>query len=59
MAELRQLVTELQMTVSQLNETLATRDARIAELEKLLGESRRSWKCQAAPFSKGEPNDEP
>lgn len=59
MAELRQLVTELQTTVSDLNETLATRDARIAELEKALAEFRRSGKRQAAPFSKGEPDDEP
>ena len=34
-------------------------DARIAELEKLLDDSRRSGKRQAAPFSKGEPTDEP
>ena len=33
--------------------------ARIAELEKLLEESRRSGKRQAAPFSKGEPAEEP
>lgn len=59
MAELRQLVTELQTTVSQLNETITARGARIAELEKLLADSRRSGKRQAAPFSKGDPNDEP
>jgi transposase len=58
-AELRRLIGELQATVSQLNETVAARDARIAELEKLLAGSRRSGKRQAAPFSKGEPNDEP
>lgn len=33
--------------------------ARVAELEKLLEESRRSGKRQAAPFSKGEPAAEP
>lgn len=43
----------------ELNEMLAARDERIAELEKLLGESRRSGKRQAAPFSKGEPSGEP
>ena len=40
-------------------EQIAARDARIAELEKLLGESRRSGKRQAAPFSKGEPSESP
>lgn len=45
--------------MAELNDTLAAREARIAELEKLLGESRRSGKRQAAPFSKGQPNDEP
>ncbi len=38
---------------------LATRDARVAELEKLLENSRRSGKRQAAPFSKGDPAEEP
>jgi transposase len=42
-----------------LNETLAAREARIAELEAALGEARRSGKRQAAPFSKGEPSAEP
>jgi len=58
-AELRGVVTRLESTIAQLNEQVAARDARIAELEKLLGESRRSGKRQAAPFSKGEPNQEP
>jgi transposase len=40
-------------------EQLAARDARIAELEKLLEESRRSGKRQAAPFSKGDPTEAP
>jgi transposase len=33
--------------------------ARIADLEKLLEESHRAGKRQAAPFSKGEPAAEP
>lgn len=45
--------------LGELLAALETRDARIAELEKLLEESRRSGKRQAAPFSKGEPSDEP
>ena len=38
---------------------IAARDARTAELEKLLGESRRGGKRQAALFSKGDPELEP
>jgi transposase len=45
--------------IDELTGALAARDARIVELEKLLEESRRSGKRQAAPFSKGEPSDEP
>lgn len=45
--------------IDGLTGALAARDARIVELEKLLEESRRSGKRQAAPFSKGEPSDEP
>ena len=45
--------------LGELMAALESRDARIAELEKLLEESRRSGKRQAAPFSKGEPSDEP
>jgi transposase len=45
--------------IGELITALESRDARIAELEKLLEESRRSGKRQAAPFSKGEPTDEP
>ncbi len=40
-------------------EQIAVRDARIADLERLLEESRRSGKRQAAPFAKGEPAAEP
>jgi hypothetical protein len=49
----------LREQIERLIETLATRDARIAELEKLLEDSRRSGKRQAAPFSKGDPAEEP
>jgi transposase len=53
------LVGELQATIAELCEQLVTRDARIVELEKLLSESRRGGKRQAAPFSKGDPEIEP
>ena len=58
-ARLETTIAGLQGTVADLNESLAARDARIAELEKLLDESRRSGKRQAAPFSKGDPEPEP
>ena len=58
-ADLSVLVDDLRAMVSELRETLAGRDARISELEKLLEESRRAGKRQAAPFRKGEPSDEP
>lgn len=58
-AELRAVVVRLEATVAQLSDQVAEREARIAELEKALAESRRSGKRQAAPFSKGEPSDEP
>lgn len=45
--------------LAKLNERLSQRDARIAELERLLQDSRRSGKRQAAPFSKGDPKEEP
>lgn len=45
--------------IDELIVALAAKDARIAELEKLLEESRRSGKRQAAPFSKGMSDDEP
>jgi len=50
---------ELEARLARLEEQLAARDARIAELEKLLEESRRGGKRQAAPFSKGEPSESP
>ena len=52
-------IARLQVQVAELSDALATRDARIGELEKLLDDSRRSGKRQAAPFSKGEPAGEP
>ena len=57
---------ELQVAVARLTEALAVRDAsivardaRIVELERLLEESRRSGKRQAAPFRKGDPVADP
>ena len=58
-AELTAAVVRLEARISELTEGLAARDARIAELEKLLENSRRSGKRQAAPFSKGDPAEEP
>jgi len=47
----------LAASVAELRESLAARDSLIAELQRLLEESRRAGKRQAAPFSKGEPSD--
>jgi transposase len=58
-AHLRELLERNVAELAKLNERLNTRDARIAELERLLSESRRSGKRQAAPFSKGDPKEEP
>jgi transposase len=52
-------ITALEARLAELADTVAARDARIAELEKLLEEQRRTGKRQAAPFSKGEPKEEP
>lgn len=64
--ELRSAVGQLESQVAELRSLLeeqagviAARDARIKELEKLLEDSRRSGKRQAAPFSKGNPVEEP
>ena len=64
--DLESVVAELQVAVARLTEALAVRDARIVErdariveLERLLEESRRSGKRQAAPFRKGDPVAEP
>ena len=48
----------LEAKIAALTETVATKDARIAELERLLEEVRRSGKRQSAPFSKGKPKEE-
>jgi transposase len=58
-AALRRSVESQTEKIGELTEALAARDARVAELEKLLDDSRRSGKRQAAPFSKGTPTDEP
>ncbi len=65
-AQLRQLVEANTAELRELNDRLAEgearlseRGARIKELERLLSESRRSGKRQAAPFSKGDPKEEP
>ena len=52
-------IAKLRESIETLTARLSERDARIAELERLLAESRRSGKRQAAPFSKGAPSDEP
>ncbi len=54
-AELRELSARLAEREARLSE----RGKRIAELERLLDESRRSGKRQAAPFSKDDPVEEP
>ncbi|MBA3956572.1 MAG: IS66 family transposase [Acidimicrobiia bacterium] len=57
--DVNERITSLETKLAELTETLSTRDARIAELERLLEESRRAGKRQAAPFSKGGADDEP
>ncbi len=52
-------IAALEALVERLSTQVADRDERIAELEKLLGDSRRSRKRQAAPFSKGDPAQKP
>jgi transposase len=58
-AELEALVARLEATVAEVSAARVADQERIAELERLLAESRRSGKRQAAPFSKGQPKDEP
>jgi transposase len=58
-AELDALVARLEATVAELSAARVADQERIAELERLLAESRRSGKRQAAPFSKGSPKPEP
>jgi transposase len=45
--------------VARLERLLLEKDRRIAELERLLEQSRRGGKRQAAPFSKGSAKDSP
>jgi hypothetical protein len=52
-------IAKLRESIKSLSARLGQRDARIAELERLLDESRRSGKRQAAPFSKASPVEEP
>jgi transposase len=52
-------IAKLRESIESLSAQLSQRDARITELERLLSESRRSGKRQAAPFSKGSPVEEP
>lgn len=59
LAVLEARVAELVNALADRDVRLAERDVRIAELEKLLGESRRGGKRQAAPFSKGDPAEDP
>lgn len=56
---LAERVASLEAHIADLTTRLGERDARIAELERLLEEARRSGKRQAAPFSKGDPKQEP
>ena len=58
-ASLREMLERNTAELAKLNERLGQRDARIAELERLLSDSRRSGKRQAAPFSKRDPKEEP
>jgi transposase len=49
----------LESVVSELYQALGAQATRIAELDKLLEDSRHSGKRQAAPCSKGDPAEEP
>ena len=57
--ELRASVARSEAAVGRLTETIVNRDARIVELERLLEESHRSGKRQAAPFRKNSRVEEP
>lgn len=58
-SRLLERVSGLEAELAERDAQVAERDARIVESEKLLGESRRAGKRQAAPFSKGDPIEEP
>lgn len=57
--ELLQENAELRRRVEEQERQIASLKRRIADLEKLIEEVRRRGKRQAAPFSKGEPSDDP
>ena len=57
--ELLERVRRLEKQVAELQGQVADRDRRIAELEGQLEEAHRGAKRQAAPFSKGEPKEDP
>lgn len=57
--ELAAEISVLRGRIGELEAALGSRDARITELEKLLEESRRAGKRQAAPFSKRSPKQDP
>lgn len=57
-SERRPTYDELVAENARLRERLGQIEPRIAELERLLEEVRRSGKRQSAPFSKGKPKDE-
>jgi transposase len=66
LAELEAVVARLESTVSRLQAEISLKDGvliaqrdRIVELERLLEDSRRGGKRQAAPFSKGNPEAHP
>jgi len=59
LAKLEALVARLQAEMAVKDGALIAQRDRITELEKLLEESRRGGKRQAAPFSKGKPKAEP
>lgn len=52
-------IEELLARIERLEKLLTEKDRRIAELERLLEQSRRGGKRQAAPFSKGSVNASP
>lgn len=58
-AQRERRIAELERQLAAALRRSAEQDQRIAELEKLLDQRTRDGKRQAAPFSKGEPKDEP
>jgi transposase len=58
-ARLERVVARLETALAERDVMIAEREARIAELERRLEEARRSGKRQAAPFRRGDPQEEP